>query len=134
KGAVNELRHLHAELRELALDHLRPAAIRVRIRRARMQDAADAARLARKRRPRPLLGEAADADHERGLERADDGAQRVVARREERLLLRRGKLVGRPVTAALLDERERAIVRDEEAREEALRRAEAIPCPSPEAR
>src|SRR5690606_11692882 len=130
---LTRLRQLDAELRELTFDDRRPAAVRIRICWARVQDASDPARLAGKRRPRPLLGESPDADDDFGLEHAHDAAERVVAHREERLLLGARQLVGRTVASAFLDERQRTVVRDEEAREEALRRAETVPRPSPEA-
>src|SRR5690606_37868095 len=97
-----------------------------------MQDRADRAVRVPERRARASLREAADADDEPRPEVSDDLPQRVVACGKQRRLLRGRQLVGRAVAARLLDERERAVIRDEEACEEPLRRAVPVACPPPE--
>src|SRR5215472_1852411 len=86
----------------------------------------------RERDLRALLGEAADAEHAARREHAHRLAQRFVAVLGDRALLVARELVERQVAAGLLEEKQRTVVGDEEAREERLGRAEALPRPAPE--
>ena len=76
--------------------------------------------------------EAADPEDERRRHVSGDLPQGAVAGGEQGIALGRGQLVGGAVAAALLEEGERAVVPDEEAVEEAVRAAEAVPRPPPE--
>lgn len=99
-----------------------------------MEDGADGAFVAFERFAGSIGGEGADADDEVGTKRVDDADERAVARREERRSLFCGELVGCEVSTALFDERERAVVRDEERPKEVLRALEAVARETPQPR
>src|SRR5690606_38633578 len=115
-------------------DGASPISVGRRARRARVQDAADGRPALAERPARAILGEAAHADHEPRAQRLDDPHQRAIACLVEGLALGGGESVRGSVPARSIDEHERALVRDEEALEEALGGAVAIARPAPEAR
>ena len=84
------------------------------------------------RAPRPTLGEDADADDNPRLQRLDRPSQRPVAGHKKRRLLARRQPVRGQVRAALAEERQRAVVPDQESLEERRRRTEAPLRPTPD--
>jgi len=98
-----------------------------------MRDAADRQGQPGERRSGACLGETTYPDHERGAQDLDSAPQRRVAGALECCALAGRQIVGCAIAAARLEKEQRAVVRDEEAAEEALGLLEAIACPTPEA-
>lgn len=85
-----------------------------------------------KRGPGARFGEGPDANNHFGLQMFDGSSERTVADIEKRLCFRCRQFVRGTVSAALLEEGQRAIVGDEESFEETLWSAEHVARPSPQ--